>query len=63
MLPVWSENPTHQAVNLVLDLPCIGCGKRVCPLGHHRCMHDLSVDRVFMETQKILNTECQRRAA
>jgi heptosyltransferase II len=47
MLPVWSENPTQRAVNLVLDLDCIGCHKRVCPLGHHRCMRDLTVEMVF----------------
>jgi hypothetical protein len=45
---------------LVLNLPCIGCGKRVCPLGHHRCMHDLSVDRVFAESEKILSGAAQR---
>jgi heptosyltransferase-2 len=60
MLPVWSENPTQQAVNLVLDLPCIGCHKRVCPLGHHRCMHDLTVDRVFAETEKMLDASYSR---
>ena len=38
MLPIWSENPTQQAVNLILDLDCIGCQQRVCPLKHHRCM-------------------------
>jgi heptosyltransferase-2 len=54
MLPVWSENRTQQAVHLSLDLPCIGCHKRVCPLKHHRCMRDLSVDRVFNETMKLL---------
>jgi heptosyltransferase II len=54
MLPIWSENPTQQAVNLVLDLPCIGCHERVCPLGHHRCMRDLTVDRVFEETMRLL---------
>ncbi|MBN1395387.1 MAG: lipopolysaccharide heptosyltransferase II [Pirellulales bacterium] len=47
MLPVWSENPTQRAANLVLDLDCIGCHKRVCPLGHHRCMRGLSVEMVF----------------
>ena len=47
MLPVWSENPTQKAVNLVLDLDCIGCHKRVCPLGHHRCMRDMTVEQVF----------------
>ncbi len=54
MLPVWSENPTQRAVNLVLDLDCIGCHKRVCPLGHHRCMRDLSVDRVFAAVVSLL---------
>jgi heptosyltransferase II len=54
MLPVWSENPTQRAVNLVLDLPCIGCHKRICPLAHHRCMRDLTVDRVFDETVRML---------
>jgi heptosyltransferase II len=47
MLPVWSENPTQQATNLVLDLDCIGCHKRICPLAHHRCMRDLTVETVF----------------
>jgi heptosyltransferase-2 len=55
MLPIWSENPTQTAVNLVLDLPCVGCHQRTCPLGHHRCMRDLTVDRVFEESLKILN--------
>jgi heptosyltransferase-2 len=55
MLPVWSENPTQRAVNLVLDLDCIGCHQRVCPLGHHRCMRDLTVDTVFAATASLLS--------
>jgi heptosyltransferase II len=55
MLPIWSENPTQQAANLVLDLDCIGCHKRVCPLGHHRCMRDLTVERVFAATCDLLS--------
>jgi heptosyltransferase II len=54
MLPVWSENPTQRAANLVLDLDCIGCHKRVCPLKHHRCMKDLTVDRVFDAVKLLL---------
>ncbi len=54
MLPVWSENPTQRAANLVLDLDCIGCHKRVCPLGHHRCMRDLSVETVFTAMRELL---------
>jgi heptosyltransferase-2 len=57
MLPVWSENPTQQATNLVLDLKCIGCRKRTCPLGHHDCMRKLSVERVYEEVVKLLKTE------
>lgn len=54
MLPIWSENPTQQAVNLLLDLDCIGCHKRVCPLGHHRCMRELTVDTVFAAAARYL---------
>jgi heptosyltransferase-2 len=57
MRPIWSENPTQRAENLVLDLDCIGCHRRVCPLGHHRCMRDLTVDRVFAATKKLLSVE------
>jgi heptosyltransferase-2 len=56
MLPVWSENPTQQAINLVLDLDCIGCHRRTCPLGHHRCMRDLTVDVVFAAVRELLGT-------
>ena len=54
MLPIWSENPTQRAVNLVLDLDCIGCRQRVCPLGHHRCMRDLTVEMVFAAATSLL---------
>jgi heptosyltransferase-2 len=57
MLPVWSENPTQRAANLCLELDCIGCHKRVCPLGHHRCMRDLSVDMVYHEMVRLLESE------
>jgi heptosyltransferase-2 len=53
MLPVWSENPTVRSVNLCLDLECIGCGKRVCPLGHHRCMKGITPDMVYAEVVKL----------
>lgn len=62
MLPVWSENPTHRAANLHLDLDCIGCHKRVCPLKHHRCMRDLSPERVFREVVRLLQEKSQAAA-
>lgn len=50
MLPVWGRNPTVDALDVYQkDLDCIGCGRRRCPHGHHKCMRDLSVNRVFKE--------------
>lgn len=40
---------------LRLDLPCSPCGKRICPLKHHRCMEDLSPSSVL---QAIKNPPC-----
>lgn len=45
--PIWGYNPTAQETALQLDLDCSGCHRRKCPLGHHRCMRDLSVDMAF----------------
>jgi heptosyltransferase-2 len=63
ILPIWSENPTITAVNLHLDLDCIGCRKRVCPLGHHKCMRDLSVEMVFDRVVKLIEAGQSTRAA
>ncbi len=54
--PVWSENPTQRAINLALDLDCIACRKRACPLGHHRCMRELTVDMVFAAVTRMLDS-------
>ncbi|MCS7305972.1 MAG: lipopolysaccharide heptosyltransferase II [Thermoguttaceae bacterium] len=46
--PIWSWNPTQRAVDLMVEqLDCLGCGRPKCPLGHHACMRELSVDRVY----------------
>ncbi len=59
-LPIWSENPTVLAIDLRLELECIGCQNRVCPLGHHRCMRDLTPNVVYEEVEKLIK---QQRAA
>ena len=63
IMPIWSENPTVRAANLHLDLDCIGCRKPTCPLGHHRCMQELSVGMVFNEVVAMLEEDPSIRAA
>lgn len=53
-LPVWIENPAVAGVHLQVDLECTGCGRRVCPLGHHRCMRELSVETVYQQVARML---------
>jgi len=62
-LPVWIENPTVRAAFVSVELDCLGCAKRVCPLGHHRCMRDLSADMVYAEIVRLLEGEESSAAA
>lgn len=47
----YSETYYEKSVHLQLKVDCGPCQERTCPLGHHRCMTDLSVDRVFRAVQ------------
>jgi heptosyltransferase-2 len=43
----WAPlNPIAAVMEPETALPCRPCHKPVCRLGHHRCMHDISADRV-----------------
>jgi heptosyltransferase-2 len=61
--PRWSENYQPGAIQLRLPLECSPCGKRVCPLGHGRCMQDLSPDAVFEAARRILESSPAQQAA
>ena len=54
-LPEWIRNPTVAGNMLRVDLDCLGCGKRTCPLQHHRCMRELRPDRVLEEVAAVLD--------
>jgi heptosyltransferase-2 len=63
LMPIWGANPTQRAIDLHLDLDCIGCRKRVCPLGHHKCMQDLPVGWVFAEVERLIEEDRGAKAA
>lgn len=62
-MPIWVENPTVQSIDLQLDLDCIGCGRRACPLRHHQCMRELRVDTVYAAVVRLLGEEASVQAA
>lgn len=53
----WSETHYAKAEHLQLKLDCGPCQQRECPLKHHRCMRDLSVNTVFDAVQRQLSPQ------
>lgn len=43
----WTETYFPGETKLQIPLDCGPCQQRICPLGHHRCMNELTVDAVF----------------
>ncbi|MCE9527368.1 MAG: glycosyltransferase family 9 protein, partial [Planctomycetales bacterium] len=62
MDPALSQYPADDVV-LKLNLPCAPCGERICPLKHHQCMRDLSVDQVFESVRRRIAKSPSRIAA
>jgi heptosyltransferase II len=55
--PAFAPPLSRVAVILREDLPCSPCGKRICPLGHFKCMNDLAPERVFAALRPLLAVE------
>ena len=43
----WTSSHYAGEICLQHDVPCGPCMRHVCPVRHHRCMRDLTVDRVY----------------
>ena len=59
----WSETYYERGEHLQLKLDCGPCQQRECPLKHHRCMRDMTVDTVFAAVQRQLTKYEQLRKA
>lgn len=51
----WTETYHLRAVHLQKQMDCGPCQCRVCPLGHHRCMTELSAGEVFDASARLLD--------
>ncbi|MBT4866741.1 MAG: lipopolysaccharide heptosyltransferase II [Planctomycetaceae bacterium] len=51
----WSETHYSRALHLQHQVDCGPCQQRVCPLQHHRCMRELSAERVYGAVVNLLN--------
>ena len=58
----WGDTHYTRAINLQRQVPCGPCLKKFCPLGHHRCMKDMTVQEVFRAVEAQL-AQLARNAA
>jgi heptosyltransferase-2 len=58
----WTVTYFAKEIYLQKKLPCGPCQQRVCPLGHHRCMRELSPNDVFAAAERLLSAEVLRAA-
>ena len=48
----WNDTKHPLAIDLQNHVDCRPCGESVCPLLHHQCMSEHTVDRVYAEVQQ-----------
>ena len=58
----WTITYFAKEIYLQKKLPCGPCQQRVCPLGHHRCMRELSPNEVFAAAERLFRTGVSRAA-
>jgi heptosyltransferase-2 len=50
----WSDTHYDKEIRLQIPVDCGPCQQRTCPLVHHRCMRDLSVEQVYQAVHRAL---------
>lgn len=61
--PAWSLNYNPHELRLAQELPCGPCGRKTCPLGHTRCIRDITVDQVLSAIHRLSNATRHRDVA
>jgi heptosyltransferase-2 len=60
----WTRTHSALETSVSLGLQCQPCMARTCPLGHHRCMRDLSVEMVLARVgEQLAAVTAQKQAA
>jgi len=61
--PLYTATNLEQTIVLQKDLPCVPCHKKVCPLGHHACMTEITAEMVLAKVDLVLNERESEGAA
>ncbi|MBN2063245.1 MAG: lipopolysaccharide heptosyltransferase II [Sedimentisphaerales bacterium] len=52
--PGLTASNLEKTATIRLDIECSPCQEKVCPLGHHKCMEDMTVDMVYGEVRDLM---------
>ena len=64
--PDYTHSPWEKGTLVRVPMPCAPCQQPVCPLGHHACMREITVEMVVDPARKWLNRfprKCRRDRA